>query len=112
MSSINVLTGIKATIKVREFSCWGQFLSLMFGQITHRESIRDIVVCLKAHQGKVYHLGIKQVVSHPPLGVVCDYVVNIIDKKVNLLSGHTAGVWCSVFPVHSGVVVTDQAERG
>lgn len=50
--------------KVREFSCWSQFLSLMFGQITHRESIRDIVVCLKAHQGKVYHLGIKQVVSH------------------------------------------------
>lgn len=50
--------------KVREFSCWSQFLSLMFGQITHRESIRDIVVCLKAHEEKVYHLGIKQIVSH------------------------------------------------
>lgn len=49
--------------KVREFSCWSQFLSLMFGQITHRESIRDIAVCLKADGVKVYHLAIKQIVS-------------------------------------------------
>jgi hypothetical protein len=53
--------------KVREFSCWCQFLSMMFGQLTHRESIRDIVTCLKAHQNKVYHLGIKQVVFHSTL---------------------------------------------
>jgi len=36
----------------------------MFGQITHRESIRDIATCLKAHQNKIYHLGIKQAVAH------------------------------------------------
>jgi len=42
-------------------------LIMMFGQLTHRESIRDIVTCLKAHQNKVYHLGIKQVVFHSTL---------------------------------------------
>lgn len=50
--------------RIRDFSCWNQFLCMMFGQITHRESIRDIATCLKAHQNKIYHLGIKQAVSH------------------------------------------------
>jgi transposase len=40
---------------------------MMFGQLTHRESIRDIITCLKAHQHKVYHLGFKQTVSHSTL---------------------------------------------
>ena len=53
--------------KVRDFSCWCQFLCMMFGQLTHRESIRDIATCLKAHQNKIYHLGIKQPISHSTL---------------------------------------------
>lgn len=54
----------RGNYRVREFSCWNQFLCMMFGQLTHRESIRDIATCLKAHQNKIYHLGIKQAVSH------------------------------------------------
>lgn len=50
--------------KIRDFSCWNQFLCMMFGQLTHRESVRDIATCLKAHQNKIYHLGIKQAISH------------------------------------------------
>lgn len=42
---------------VRSFSCWQQFLCMVFGQLTHRESLRDIVVCLEAQQKKLYHLG-------------------------------------------------------
>ena len=53
--------------KVKEFNCWCQFLSMVFGQITHRESIRDITTCLKAHKNKIYHLGIKHAVSHSTL---------------------------------------------
>ncbi len=53
--------------KVQDFSCWNQFLAMIFGQLTHRESIRDIITCLNAHQNKVYHLGIKKVVSHSTL---------------------------------------------
>jgi len=46
----------------RNFKCWSQFFCMMFGQLTYRESIRDIINCLKAHQSKVYHLGITKVV--------------------------------------------------
>ena len=53
--------------KVQEFSCWNQFLCMMFGQLTHRESSRDIITCLKAHRNKVFHLGIKQIVAHSTL---------------------------------------------
>ena len=53
--------------KVQEFNCWSQFLSMMFGQLTQRESIRDIFTCLRAHDNKIYHLGIKKLVSHSTL---------------------------------------------
>lgn len=49
--------------KVKDFSCWNQFLCMMFGQLTHRESVTDIITCLDAHKNAVYHLGIKQVVA-------------------------------------------------
>ena len=42
---------------VKTFSCWQQFLCLCFGQLTFRESIRSIVLCINAHPKKRYHLG-------------------------------------------------------
>lgn len=53
--------------RVRELSCWNQFLQLFFGQLTSLNSLRDICLCLKAHKQKLYHLGIKQYVSQPTL---------------------------------------------
>jgi len=44
--------------RTRKFSCWNQFSQLFFGQLTSRNSLRDIAICLKAHRGKLYHLGI------------------------------------------------------
>src|SRR5690606_34012582 len=49
--------------RVRDFTCWKQFLCMAFGQLTHRESIRDTMICLKANASKMYHLGIGEVVS-------------------------------------------------
>lgn len=49
--------------KVKEFSCWKQFLCMAFGQMTHRESISDTMLCLKANAAKMYHLGIGEVVA-------------------------------------------------
>ena len=46
------------------FKCWQQFLCMVFGQLTYRESIRDIFICLNAHKKKVYHLGLKKI-SNP-----------------------------------------------
>jgi len=45
--------------RVRSFSCWDQFLCMAFAQLTYRESLRDIEVCLKAISKKRYHMGIK-----------------------------------------------------
>lgn len=49
--------------KVRDFSCWKQFLCTGFGQLTHRESISDTILCLKANANKMYHFGIGDVVA-------------------------------------------------
>lgn len=43
---------------VKHFTCWNQLLAMMFGQLCNRESLRDLIVALDAHQGKRYHLGI------------------------------------------------------
>jgi hypothetical protein len=42
---------------VRSFSCWSQFLTMAFAQLTYRESLRDIEVCLAAQRHKLYHSG-------------------------------------------------------
>ncbi len=43
---------------VKHFTCWNQLLALTFGQLSNRESLRDLVVALEAHQSKCYHLGL------------------------------------------------------
>jgi Domain of unknown function (DUF4372)/Transposase DDE domain len=53
--------------RIRQFSCWHQFLCLSFGQLTHRESLRDAVTCLEAHRDKWYHLGLTKGVSRSTL---------------------------------------------
>ena len=53
--------------KVKQFSCWKQFLCMAFGQLTHRESLSDTVLCIKANEKKLYHLGIGQSISKSTL---------------------------------------------
>lgn len=53
--------------RTRELTCWNQFTQLFFGQLTSRNSLRDICTCLKAHRNKLYHLGIKQYVNQSTL---------------------------------------------
>jgi hypothetical protein len=52
------VTRYNGNYKVKEFSCWMHFLCMSFGQLTNRESLRDVVICLQAHEKKLYHLGI------------------------------------------------------
>jgi len=42
---------------VRRFTCWQQFLAMLFAQLTYRESLRDIEACLGAAPEKIYHMG-------------------------------------------------------
>ena len=53
--------------RVREFDCWNQFIQMFFGQLNNLNSLRDICLCLKAHNNKLYHLGIKNYVNHTTL---------------------------------------------
>src|SRR5438128_1399899 len=43
---------------MRTFSCWDQLLTMSFAQLTYRESLRDIEVCLAAQRSKLYHCGL------------------------------------------------------
>ena len=53
--------------KVKTFSCFNQYLCMAFAQLTYRESLRDIEACLRAHQQKLYHVGIRGTVSRSTL---------------------------------------------
>jgi hypothetical protein len=52
---------------VRSFSCWDQFLTMAFAQLTYRESLRDIEVCLAAQHRKLYHAGFSAPVKRSTL---------------------------------------------
>lgn len=43
---------------VKQFTCWNQLLAMMFGQLSNRESLRDLIVAFEAHRAKQYHLGL------------------------------------------------------
>ena len=51
----------------RGFSCWDQYLSMAFAQLTYRDGLRDIEVCLRAFGGKLYHMGFHGRVSRSTL---------------------------------------------
>ena len=42
---------------VKHFSCWNQLLCMVFGQLTGRDSLRDLMVSIEPHKPKYYHLG-------------------------------------------------------
>lgn len=53
--------------KTSRFSCWDQYLCMAFAQLTYRESLRDIEVCLRALQPRLYHAGIRARISRSTL---------------------------------------------
>jgi len=52
---------------VKHFTCWNQLLAMMFGQLSNRESLRDLIIALEAHRSKCYHLGMGRNVSKSSL---------------------------------------------
>ena len=53
--------------KTKHFNCWRQYLCMAFGQLTHRESLSDTIVCLKANSNKLYHIGIGDAIAKSTL---------------------------------------------
>lgn len=58
-----LVANYKGNYKTRHFTCWNQMLCMMFGQLCSRESLRDLVLTINAHPGKLYHLGFGKGVS-------------------------------------------------
>ena len=53
----------RGNYKCRGFSCRDQFLAMAFAQLTYRESLRDIEICLRALGTKLYHAGLRSKIS-------------------------------------------------
>ena len=51
----------------KSFSCREQFLAMAFGQLAYRESLRDVVACLRSHHEKLYHFGFSKIITLPTL---------------------------------------------
>ncbi len=87
--------------RVRSFSCWDQFLCMVFAQLTCRESLRDIETCLRVMQSKLYHLGIRGKVSRSTLAdanetrdwrIYADFARLLIDTARRLYAKEEFGV--------------------
>jgi hypothetical protein len=84
----------------KTFSHLDQFLCMAFAQLTFRESLRDIETCLRAHQAKLYHLGIRGNISKSTLAdaneqrdcrIYADFAMSLIQTARTLYAtGHFA----------------------
>lgn len=55
--------------RVRHFTCWNQMMAMMFGQLSNRESLRDLVLTINAHPSKLYHMGFGKSISKSNLAL-------------------------------------------
>ena len=87
--------------RIRRFSCLDQFLCMAFAQLTYRESLRDIEICLRAMQNKLYHMGIRGRVSRSTLAdanetrdwrIYADFAQGLIHIARDLYSDEPFGV--------------------
>jgi hypothetical protein len=91
----------KGEHRVRSFSCLDQFFCLAFAQLTYRESLRDIEVCLSAVGPKLYHMGFRGRVSRSTLAdanekrdwrIYADFAMVLIQQARKLYAGDPFGV--------------------
>lgn len=96
-----LVTRHRGDYKTYRLSCWDQFLCLAFAQLTYRESLRDIEVCLRSRSSQLYHLGIRGSVSrstlahaneHRPWQMYADLAEHLIGKARRLYAGDSFGV--------------------
>ena len=54
---IRCVAKFQGNYKIQTFTCWHQLLYMIFGQLSNRESLSDLITCLQSQQNKSYHLG-------------------------------------------------------
>lgn len=102
--------------RVRGFTCWHQFLCLMFGQLTCRESLRDIITCLQSRGKGLYHLGLGTKVARSTLSdanqrrdwrIYADYARYLMKEARELYSDEAAtdvGIDNTVYALDSSLI--------
>ena len=60
---------------VKSLTCAEQFRVMAFAQLTYRESLRDIEVCLSAQSAKLYHMGFRMSIQQAFEG--SDYISDV-----------------------------------
>jgi hypothetical protein len=87
--------------RARTLRCAEQFRCLAFAQLTYRESLRDIEVCLSAQRDKLYHMGLRQAVSRSTLAdanesrdwrIYAEFAQRLITQARKLYAGDSFGI--------------------
>ena len=91
----------RGNYKVRKFPCLSQFYCMAFAQLTGRESLRDIVVCLRANRSKLYHMGIRGNVAKSTISdanakrnwrIYADLAYSLINTAKQLYANESFGI--------------------
>ena len=86
---------------VRTLPCAEQFRIMAFAQLTYRESLRDIEVCLSAQAGKLYHMGLREPVKRSTLAdanelrdwrIYANFAQRLIDQAKKLYAQEDLGM--------------------
>lgn len=86
---------------VKQFSCWEQFLTMAFAQLTYRGSLREIETCLRALQPKLYHAGFRTKASRSTIAdanekrdwqIYRDFALILISKARHLYAETDLGL--------------------
>ncbi len=87
--------------RVRRFFCLDQFLSMAFAQLTYRDSLRDIEICLRPLRSRLYHIGFRNPVSRSTLAdanetrdwrIYADFAQVLIQRARVLYASDSFGV--------------------
>ena len=87
--------------KILSFSCFDQYLSMAFAQLTYRESLRDIESCLRSMSGRLYHMGFRGKISRSTLAdanenrdwrIYADFAMILIHRARELYINDSFGI--------------------
>jgi len=87
--------------KVYNFPCWDQFLAMTFAQVTYRDSLADIEVCLRSRQDLLFRMGFRSAVAHSTLAdanrsrdwrIYADLAHSLITRARRLYANEPMGV--------------------
>lgn len=109
----NIVARYSGDKHIRFFSCWNQMLCMVFGQLTNRDSLRDLIVAITAHNKKTYHLGLGKRVTRSNLSkanenrshkIFEEFAYHLIDVAQNKLKNDNFEIKGKVYAFDSSTI--------